>query len=301
MARRRMSLRRSIKRCDLGLTFRRLQAAGGVDRADRPASPIRSRGRAVRLWISAISAIWRGPMRWSTSGWRRKMPVALHGRIEQDRVDRLGGRPAHEIGADDFGREAGARDGLGRVAQDAAPTDRRTSPASPPPPAASSCRRARRRGPARAGLRPDRARASIADCPAAPGHRPTFIALAREVEGVAVSSGVKLESFDGFDPAAFMPEASLAAAEAPLDEQVVHKFAEIGQDPCPQIWRDLAVRKRKTEVDAQVGPDRRDRRRKGHPDAAHQAADRADPRHRGRQAACSPGKRSMRSRQVRPA
>ena len=93
---------------------------------------------------------------------------------------------------------------------------------------------------------------SIADCLAAPKYRPTFIALAREVEGVAVSSGVELESFDGFDPAAFMPQASLAAAEASLDEQVVHnrKSAKTHTG----IWRDLAVRKRKTEVDAQLGP-----------------------------------------------
>jgi len=93
---------------------------------------------------------------------------------------------------------------------------------------------------------------SIADCLAAPKYRSVFIALAREVEGVAVSSGVKLESFDGFDPAAFMPDASLAAAEASLDEQVVHnrKSAKTHTG----IWRDLAVRKRKTEVDAQLGP-----------------------------------------------
>jgi len=93
---------------------------------------------------------------------------------------------------------------------------------------------------------------SIADCLASKKHRPLFIALAREVEGVAVSSGVKLESFDGFDPAAFMPDASLAAAEVSLDEQVIHnrKSAKTHTG----IWRDLAVRKRKTEVDAQMGP-----------------------------------------------
>jgi 2-dehydropantoate 2-reductase len=49
-----------------------------------------------------------------------------------------------------------------------------------------------------------------------------------------------------------MPQASLAAAEASLDEQVVHnrKSAKTHTG----IWRDLAVRKRKTEVDAQLGP-----------------------------------------------
>jgi 2-dehydropantoate 2-reductase len=93
---------------------------------------------------------------------------------------------------------------------------------------------------------------SIADCLAAPRYRSVFIALAREVEGVAVSSGVKLESFDGFDPAAFMPEASRAAAEQSLDEQVVHNRNSAKTHT--GIWRDLAVRKRKTEVDAQLGP-----------------------------------------------
>ena len=93
---------------------------------------------------------------------------------------------------------------------------------------------------------------SIADCLAAPKYRPLFIALAREVENVAVSSGVKLESFDGFDPAAFLPGASDAAAQASLDDQVIHnrKSAKTHTG----IWRDLAVRKRKTEVDAQLGP-----------------------------------------------
>jgi 2-dehydropantoate 2-reductase len=93
---------------------------------------------------------------------------------------------------------------------------------------------------------------SIADCLAAPKYRALFIALAREVENVAVSSGVKLESFDGFDPAAFLPGASDAAAHASLDDQVTHnrKSAKTHTG----IWRDLAVRKRKTEVDAQLGP-----------------------------------------------
>jgi len=93
---------------------------------------------------------------------------------------------------------------------------------------------------------------SIADCLAAPKYRPLFVALAREVEEVGVSSGVKLESFDGFDPAAFLPGASDAAAHASLDDQVTHnrKSAKTHTG----IWRDLAVRKRRTEVDAQLGP-----------------------------------------------
>src|SRR5581483_4173992 len=90
---------------------------------------------------------------------------------------------------------------------------------------------------------------SIADCLAAPKYRALFIALAREVEAVAMAAGVKMEAFDGFDPAAFMPGGSEAAAHKSLDDQVIHnrKSAKTHTG----IWRDLAVRKRKTEVDAQ--------------------------------------------------
>jgi 2-dehydropantoate 2-reductase len=93
---------------------------------------------------------------------------------------------------------------------------------------------------------------SIADCLAAPKYRALFIALAREVETVAMAAGVKMESFDGFDPAAFMPGGNIAAAHKSLDDQVTHnrKSAKTHTG----IWRDLAVRKRKTEVDAQIGP-----------------------------------------------
>ncbi|HEY4164442.1 MAG TPA: ketopantoate reductase C-terminal domain-containing protein, partial [Dongiaceae bacterium] len=56
----------------------------------------------------------------------------------------------------------------------------------------------------------------------------------------------------GFDPAAFLPGASDKAAVASLDDLVVHnrKSAKTHSG----IWRDLAVRKRKTEVDPQLGP-----------------------------------------------
>jgi 2-dehydropantoate 2-reductase len=93
---------------------------------------------------------------------------------------------------------------------------------------------------------------SIADCLASPRHRALLIALAREVESVGVAAGVKLESFDGFDPAAFLPGAGDQAAASSLDDLVAHnrKSAKTHSG----IWRDLAVRKRKTEVDPQLGP-----------------------------------------------
>lgn len=93
---------------------------------------------------------------------------------------------------------------------------------------------------------------SIADCLASPRHRKLLIALAREVEGVGVASGVRLEAFDGFDPAAFLPQASEAAAAASLDALVA--FNRRSAKTHSGIWRDLAVRKRKTEVEAQLGP-----------------------------------------------
>jgi 2-dehydropantoate 2-reductase len=93
---------------------------------------------------------------------------------------------------------------------------------------------------------------SIADCLASQRHRALLIALAREVEGVAVARGVRLEAFDGFDPAAFLPQASAAAAAASLDALVA--FNRRSAKTHSGIWRDLAVRKRKTEVEAQLGP-----------------------------------------------
>ncbi len=78
------------------------------------------------------------------------------------------------------------------------------------------------------------------------------MALGREVEAVGVTAGVKLEAFDGFDPTAFLPGATAAAANASLDALVA--FNRRSAKTHSGIWRDLAVRKRKTEVDFQMGP-----------------------------------------------
>jgi 2-dehydropantoate 2-reductase len=92
---------------------------------------------------------------------------------------------------------------------------------------------------------------SIADCLAEPKYRPVFIALAREVVTIATAAKIKLEPFDGFDPRAFLPNSGPAAA-ASLDALVVHNRKSAKSHS--GIWRDLAVRKRKTEVEAQLGP-----------------------------------------------
>jgi 2-dehydropantoate 2-reductase len=92
---------------------------------------------------------------------------------------------------------------------------------------------------------------SIADALARPEYRALYIALAREILAVARSRGVHPEAFDGFDPAAYLPDAPTGAAERSLDQLVAHnrKSAKTHSG----IWRDLAVRKRPTEVDAQLG------------------------------------------------
>ena len=92
---------------------------------------------------------------------------------------------------------------------------------------------------------------SIADALAMPGYRDLYVALAREILAVARARGVTPEAFDGFDPSAYLPTASDDAAAASLDALVAHnrKSAKTHSG----IWRDLAVRKRRTEVDAQLG------------------------------------------------
>jgi 2-dehydropantoate 2-reductase len=93
---------------------------------------------------------------------------------------------------------------------------------------------------------------SIADVLALQHYRPVLTALAHEVLAVAAAEGVRLEPFDGFDPKAFMPGVDPAATERSYDEMVAHNRRSAKSHS--GIWRDLAVRKRKTEVDQQIGP-----------------------------------------------
>jgi 2-dehydropantoate 2-reductase len=92
---------------------------------------------------------------------------------------------------------------------------------------------------------------SIADALASPAHRELYIALAREILAVAAARGVTPEGFDGFDPSAYLPSAPRGAAERSLDGLVEHNRRSAKTHS--GIWRDLAVRKRPTEVDAQLG------------------------------------------------
>ena len=92
---------------------------------------------------------------------------------------------------------------------------------------------------------------SIADALAMPRYRALYVELAREILGVADARGITPEAFDGFDPSAFMPSASDDDAARSLDALVEHNRRSAKTHS--GIWRDLAVRKRRTEVDAQLG------------------------------------------------
>jgi 2-dehydropantoate 2-reductase len=75
-------------------------------------------------------------------------------------------------------------------------------------------------------------------------------ALGTEILRVAAAEEVRPEGFNGFDPAAFHAGADPAATRRSIDEMVAHNRRSAKSHS--GIWRDLAVRKRKTEVDAQV-------------------------------------------------
>jgi 2-dehydropantoate 2-reductase len=81
---------------------------------------------------------------------------------------------------------------------------------------------------------------SIADALSMPKYRDLYIALSREILTVANARGITPEAFDGFDPASHS-----------LDALVAHNRRSAKSHS--GIWRDLAVRKRRTEVDAQLG------------------------------------------------
>lgn len=92
---------------------------------------------------------------------------------------------------------------------------------------------------------------SIADALAMPAYRSVYIVLAREILAVAAARGISPESFDGFDPTAYLPSAPSGAADRSLDALVEHNRRSAKSHS--GIWRDLAVRRRPTEVDAQLG------------------------------------------------
>ncbi len=95
--------------------------------------------------------------------------------------------------------------------------------------------------------------APIADVLEHPAYRPMLANLAAEVIRVAEAEGVRCEGFDGFEPLAFglcHPRNWRGITES-LDRLVRVTRQSLKQKS--GVWRDLAVRHRRTEVDYQVG------------------------------------------------
>lgn len=94
---------------------------------------------------------------------------------------------------------------------------------------------------------------TFADTFGDPRYQPVLTALVGEGVGVALAAGVKLESFGAFEPLKLRPRTPAEEREA---RAVLNRFADqtrkqikVRSGP----WRDLAVRKRATEVDYMVG------------------------------------------------
>ena len=118
--------------------------------AARPASPGRRRRRAGAAWTRGEARRRRrAAAAQSTSGWRRKVPVAVQGASSSTASNWRGSSQALGVGGDGLGGEAGAREVLGHPLQPRRRAVERRRPPRRPRPAAGSCRRARRRGRAR--------------------------------------------------------------------------------------------------------------------------------------------------------
>jgi 2-dehydropantoate 2-reductase len=94
--------------------------------------------------------------------------------------------------------------------------------------------------------------ASIADVLDSTKYRKLLGALGQEVTAVTDAQGVFSEGFNGFDPAAFRPGAAASDRDRSFGAMVAHNRRSAKSHS--GVWRDLAIRKRKTEVDAQLGP-----------------------------------------------
>jgi 2-dehydropantoate 2-reductase len=80
-----------------------------------------------------------------------------------------------------------------------------------------------------------------------------LVLLVAEAMAVAEGSGVRLVAFDEYDPVLYRKgmEGDRAAVDAAM--MAVSRFYRMHTKVKTGVWRDLAVRKRKTEVDSQLG------------------------------------------------
>jgi 2-dehydropantoate 2-reductase len=80
-----------------------------------------------------------------------------------------------------------------------------------------------------------------------------LVALVAEGIGVAEAEGVRLEAFDEFDPAWYRAGRQGDAAAVARAMAAIAAFYRGHTKTKTGIWRDLVVRKRKTEVEAHLG------------------------------------------------
>ena len=82
-------------------------------------------------------------------------------------------------------------------------------------------------------------------------HRDVTVELAREVLSVAKALGRTPLGFDGFEPEA-IGSSDQATVDASLERLIAVRRTD--EKTHSGVWRDMAVRKRRTEVDAHFGP-----------------------------------------------
>jgi 2-dehydropantoate 2-reductase len=91
-------------------------------------------------------------------------------------------------------------------------------------------------------------------------HRRVTVDLAREVLSVAAAMGVRPLGFDGFEPEA-IGSSDLSAVDESLERLIAIRHGD--EKTHSGVWRDMAVRKRRTEVDAHFLPIVEDAQRRG--------------------------------------
>lgn len=69
---------------------------------------------------------------------------------------------------------------------------------------------------------------------------------------VAAAEGIAPRGFNGFDPKAFGSQGTEVMARNSVEAMVA--FNRLNPKTHSGVWRDLAVRKRRTEVDMQIAP-----------------------------------------------
>jgi 2-dehydropantoate 2-reductase len=80
---------------------------------------------------------------------------------------------------------------------------------------------------------------------------PVWRKLGAEVMDAAAARGIAPVGFDGFDPASFASSSSDASARQSVADLAA--FNRGSAKTHSGVWRDLAVRKRRTEIDNQIG------------------------------------------------